>query len=204
MRYPKKQIGVVRMFKKFLVVLCVLTITFSFSSPMISHASQGNNENPPVSVDKKQLELAEKLSNYFELDKDGNIHFTADKETLMEMGISEHDSLLMTSMKSEEFSFEENEKKGDMQTLGFVGLHLKLGPKVRSMNAIVAGGFAAGYIGWYTSRIAAAGPWGAGAAAAITAGTSGAVAWAVKNKYKKVDVGVNIMFVNLAYTVKIP
>ncbi|WP_144472828.1 hypothetical protein [Bacillus safensis] len=184
------------MFKKFLVVLCVLTITFGFSSPMISHASQGNNETPPVSVDKKQLELAEKLSNYFELDKDENIHFTADKETLMEMGISEHDSLLMTSMKSEEFSFEENEKKGDMQTLGFVGLHLKLGPKVRSMNAIVAGGFAAGYIGWYTSRIAAAGPWGAG--------TSGAVAWAVKNKYKKVDVGVNIMFVDLAYTVKIP
>ncbi|WP_442248742.1 hypothetical protein, partial [Staphylococcus aureus] len=99
----------------------------------------------------------------------------------MEMGISEHDSQLMTSMKSEEFSFEENEKKGDMQAYGFVGLHLKLGPKVRSMNAIVAGGFAAGYIGWYTSKIAAAGPWGAGAAAAITAGTSGAVAWAVKN-----------------------
>lgn len=47
MRYPKKQIGVVRMFKKFLVVLCVLTITFGFSSPMISHASQGNNEPPP-------------------------------------------------------------------------------------------------------------------------------------------------------------
>ncbi|WP_342503187.1 hypothetical protein [Bacillus sp. FSL K6-1000] len=191
------------MFKKFLVVLCVLTITFGFSSPTISYASQGNNETHPVSIDKKQLELAEKLSNYFELDKDGNIHFTADKETLMEMGISEHDSLLMTSMKSEEFSFEESEKKGDMQTLGFVGLHLKLGPKVRSMNAIVAGGFAAGYIGWYTSRIAA-GPWGTGAAAAITAGTSGAVAWAVKNKYKKVDVGVNIMFVDLAYTVKIP
>ncbi|MGF9725796.1 hypothetical protein ABEX00_19595 [Bacillus safensis] len=168
----------------------MLTITFGFSSPTISYASQGNNETHPVSIDKKQLELAEKLSNYFELDKDGNIHFTADKETLMEMGISEHDSLLMTSMKSEEFSFEENEKKGDMQTLGFVGLHLKLGPKVRSMNAIVAGGFAAGYIGWYTSR--------------ITAGTSGAVAWAVKNKYKKVDVGVNIMFVDLAYTVKTP
>ncbi|WMT28929.1 hypothetical protein RE735_17990 [Bacillus aerius] len=179
------------MFKKFLVVLCVLTITFGFSSPMISHASQGNNETPPVSVDKKQLELAEKLSNYFELDKDGNIHFTADKETLMEMGISEHDSQLMTSMKSEEFSFEENEKKGDMQTLGFVGLHIKLGPKVRSVNALLAGTFAAGYIGWYTKQIAAAGP-------------SAAVAWAVKNKYKKVDVGVNIMFINLAYTVKIP
>ncbi|MGD7060537.1 hypothetical protein ACQCU3_03375 [Bacillus altitudinis] len=148
------------------------------------------------------MELAEKLSNDFELDKDGNIHFKADKETLMKMGISEHDSQLMTSMKSEEFSFEENEKKGDMQTLGFVGLHIKLGPKVRSMNALLAGTFAGGYIGWYTKQIAAAGPWGAGAAASITAGTSAAVAWAVKNKYKKVDVGVNIMFINLAYTEK--
>lgn len=192
------------MFKKFLVVLCVLTITFGFSSPMISHASQSNNEKPPVSEDKEQLALAEKLSNYFELDEDGNTHFTADKETLMEMGISEHDSQLLISMKSEKFSFEENEKKGDIQTLGFVGLHIKLGPNIRSMNAIVAGAVAGGYIGWYTKQIAAAGPWGAGAAAAITASAAGAVGWAVKNKLKKVDVGVNIMFVNLAYTVKIP
>ncbi|KAA6450865.1 hypothetical protein [Bacillus swezeyi] len=191
------------MFKKFLVVLCTLAIAFGFSSPVISHASQIDGENPPeVSADKKQIEMAEKLSNYFELDKDGNIHFTADKETLMEMGISEHDSKLMTSMKPEEFSFEEN--KDEIQAYGFVGLHLKLGPKVRAMSAVAAGAFAAGYVGWYVKQIAAAGPWGAGAAAAITASTAGIVGWAVNKGLKKVNVGVNIPFVSLSYTVNIP
>ncbi|BBP93119.1 hypothetical protein BsIDN1_67370 [Bacillus safensis] len=56
MRYPKKtNRSGTYVKKKFLVMLCVLTITFGFSSPMISHASQGNNKTPPVSVDKKQL-----------------------------------------------------------------------------------------------------------------------------------------------------
>ncbi|MGG3572368.1 hypothetical protein ABES25_01125 [Bacillus gobiensis] len=191
------------MFKKFLAVLCVVAIALGFSSPTISHASQVNDEYPPeVNVDKEQIEMAEKLSNYFEQDADGSVRFTADKETLMEMGISESDIELMTSTGPEEFSFDEN--KSEMQTYGFVGLHLELGPKVRAMNAVVAGAFAGGYIGWYTKQIAAAGPWGAGAAAAITASTAGVVGWAVNRSLQKVDVGVNISYVSLSYTVKIP
>lgn len=45
------------------------------------------------------------------------------------------------------------------QLLGFVGLYLKLGPQIRSMSALPAGAFAAGFVGWYLKELAAAGPW---------------------------------------------
>lgn len=95
----------------------------------------------------------------------------------------------MASINLDDLSF--NKEKQEQQIQGFVGLHLKLGPKVRAMNAIVAGAFAAG-------------PWGAGAAATITASTAGVVGWVVKNKLKKVNVGINIARVSLSYTVRIP
>ncbi|MGE7186992.1 hypothetical protein ACQKKK_24400 [Peribacillus sp. NPDC006672] len=61
------------------------------------------------------------------------------------------------------------------------------------MSAVVAGAFAAGYVGWYVKQIAAAGPWGAGL-----------VGYAVIKGLKKVDVGVNIPLVSLSFTVNIP
>lgn len=45
------------------------------------------------------------------------------------------------------------------QLFGFVGLYLKLGPQIRSMSALPAGAFAAGFVGWYLKELAAAGPW---------------------------------------------
>jgi len=36
--------------------------------------------------------------NFFEEDANGNVKFTADKETLVEMGISENDAEIMTSI----------------------------------------------------------------------------------------------------------
>lgn len=200
------------MLKKFFSVLCVVAVVLGLSFPISSHASEvnyGENEKPidwkygtDVTVDKNQVQMAEKLSTYFEENTDGTVDFTADKETLMDIGISENDAELMASINSDDLSF--NEEKQEQQIQGFVGLHLKLGPKVRAMNAIVAGAFAAGYVGWHVKKIAAAGPWGAGAAAAITASTAGVVGWAVKNKLKKVNVGVNIARVSLSYTVRIP
>lgn len=201
------------MFKRFFTVLSVIAIAFSFSFPMNSHASgvsYGENEKSidwkfatdDIKVDKNQIQMAEKLSDYFEKDTDGNVIFTADKETLMEMGISESDAELMTSISSGELTFNENE--GEQQLQGFVGLHLKLGPKVRKMNAVVAGAFAAGYVGWHVKQIAAAGPWGMGAAAAITASTAGVVGWAVNKGLTQVNVGVNIPFVSYSFNVNIP
>lgn len=200
------------MFKRFFTVLSIVAIAFSFSIPMTgfaSEASYSENENSvdwkyatDISVDKEQIEMAEKLSNYFVVDEEGNTNFTADKETLMEMGISKSDAEIMTSISSDELTFDETQE--DQQLQGFVGLHLKLGPKVRAMTAVVAGAFAAGYIGWHVKKIAAAGPWGAGAAAAITASAAGIVGWAVNKGLTQVDVGVNVPSVSLSFNVNIP
>ncbi|GEN29833.1 mannitol/fructose-specific phosphotransferase system IIA component (Ntr-type) [Cerasibacillus quisquiliarum] len=51
-----------------------------------------------IVVDKEQIELAENLSKFFEEDANGNVEFTADKEILVELGISESDAEIMTSI----------------------------------------------------------------------------------------------------------
>lgn len=206
------------MFKKLFPMLTAVVMLVGFSTPSFSHASEFSFDEEDVSVDwtsasgsvfidinnisidKEQMQMAEELSNYFEQDTDGNVHFTADKETLIEMGISERDAELMSSINSDDLVFRE----GDQQLQGFVGLRLNLGPKVRAMSAVVAGGFAAGYVGWHVRQIAKAGPWGAAAAGAITASVAGTVGWAVNKGLKRVNVGVNVPFVSLSYTVNIP
>ena len=84
---------------------------------------------------------------------------------------------------------------------GFVGLYVNLSNKVRNMGAVVGGAFAGGVVGWHVKSLATAGPWGAGAAAAITAAASGTIAYAIKNGLKKVNVGVYIPFVSWSKTV---
>ncbi|WP_077706693.1 hypothetical protein [Virgibacillus dokdonensis] len=172
------------MLKKFFPVLCVVAVVLGLSFPISSHASEvnyGENEKPidwkygtDVIVDKNQVQMAEQLSTYFEENTDGTVDFNAVKETLMDIGISENDAELMASINSDDLSF--NEEKQEQQIQGFVGFYLKLGPKVRAMNAIVAGAFAA----------------------VITASTAGVVGWVVKNKLKKVNVGINIARVSLS------
>lgn len=51
-----------------------------------------------IVVDKEQIELAENLSKFFEEDANGNVEFTADKEIFVELGISENDAEIMTSI----------------------------------------------------------------------------------------------------------
>ncbi|MGE7768297.1 hypothetical protein [Peribacillus sp. NPDC096540] len=203
------------MFKKIFTVLTICAVAFGFSFSPTSHASSGNVNSTDwaavlesgtvngddISVDRNQMQMAEKLSNYFETDADGNINFTADKETLMNMGISESDAELMTSITSDDLTITEGEQQ-DIQ--GFVGLYFYLGPKVRGMSAVLAGAFAAGYVGWYVKQIAAAGPWGAGAAATITAATAGVVGYGVKKKLKKVQVGVYMNGFSLSWPIFLP
>lgn len=125
----------------------------------------------------------------------------------------------MTSFTSEELNFfasqldsslvigdttADNTDTASIQPFGFVGVYLQLGPKVRSMAAVPAGAFAAGFVGWHLKELAKAGPWGAGAAAAITASVGGVVAWAVKNHFKTVPVGVDIPGVSWSRNVYIP
>ncbi|MGP4073784.1 hypothetical protein ACTWQB_14670 [Piscibacillus sp. B03] len=201
------------MFKRFLIVVTVVVTVFSLFAPT-SFAGGINNIGNEESIDRKTSEnfnvseeseqLAVELSDYFETDSNGEVVFTADKETLIEMGISERDAELMISTDLNKGSFKEIKDEGEYQTQGFVGLHLNLGPRVRAMSAVAAGGFAAGYVGWHIKQIAKAGPWGAGAAAAITASVAGTVGYAVNKGLRKVSVGVNIPFVSMSYTVNIP
>lgn len=86
---------------------------------------------------------------------------------------------------------------------GFVGLHINFSQKVRNMSGVLAGAYVAGVVGFHLKGLAAAGPWGAGAAAAITAATAGTVGYAVSKGLKKVSVGVNIPFVSWSKTVTI-
>lgn len=72
------------------------------------------------------------------------------------------------------------------------------------MNGVVAGAFVTGYIGFKLKAMAAAGPWGAGAAGAITAFAAGAVGIAVSNGLKSVGLGINIVGVNWSTTVTTP
>ncbi|MDO5755654.1 MAG: hypothetical protein Q4P28_05415, partial [Tissierellia bacterium] len=179
------------------------------------------NIDEPISTQvESQDELSSKLSSYFTEDSNGDIHFTATKADLISLGISEKDAEIMLSFSSEELnSFSEeldsslvigntnitnNKFKPSIQPFGFVGIYLKLGPKVRSMAAVPAGAFAAGFVGWYLKDLAKAGPWGAGAAAAISASVGGAVGWAVKNHLKVVPVGKNIAGVSWSRSVNIP
>ncbi|MFV0559356.1 MAG: hypothetical protein ACK5NA_01380 [Enterococcus sp.] len=86
---------------------------------------------------------------------------------------------------------------------GFVGLHINLGSKVRGMSAVVAGGFAAGYCSFYLKQFAI-NPVTAGVVEGISAAIGGTVDWAVNQGMKRVDVGVNVPFVSLAFTVNVP
>lgn len=205
------------MLKKFFVTLTILVLVFSmFGQPTVSHAQvvdrnaemgeveidkivdELSDYYPNMVVDKAQIEAAIQLSDYFQMDADGKVEFTADKETLMEMGISEHDAELMIKASKEEFSFSE-----DNQLNGFVGVHLNLGPKVRGMAAWAAGIYAGAYVGWHIKKFAKT-PHTAAVAALISATVGVVVGNAVRYGLRRVSIGNNIPGWSLSYTVNIP
>lgn len=196
-----------------------LAICMIFISSSSAFASE-RKENISNSIEYyKDNELSIELSKYFTKDEIGNISFNASKLDLYDLGISKKDAEIMLSISSKELNeLAENidnslvinnpsnntNINSEIQPFGFVGVYLKLGPKVRSMAAVPAGAFAAGFVGWYLKDLAKAGPWGAGAAAAISASVGGVVGWAVKNHLKSVPVGKNIPGVSWSRNVYIP
>jgi hypothetical protein len=203
--------------KKIISMLLVCCMIFISSSSVFAADMKSSNSYQA----KVQNGLSSDISHYFTKDSNGDIHFTATKSELISLGISEKDAEIMTSFTSDELnSFAEQLDSSlvisedatvvsdtdtpSIQPSGFVGIYLKLGPKVRSMAAIPAGAFAAGFVGWHLKELAKAGPWGAGAAAAISASVGGVVAWAVKNHLKTVPVGKDIPIVSWSRNVYIP
>ena len=202
--------------KKVLSMLLVCCMIFISSSTVFA----AKVDKPVSKYLAKQNQLSSELSHYFTKDDKGDIHFTATKSDLISLGISEKDAKIMLSFTSDELNVfagqldsslhisepnvEANTYEPSAQLFGFVGLYLKLGPQIRSMSALPAGAFAGGFVGWYLKELAAAGPWGAGVVAAISASVGGVVAWAVKNHLKSVPVGRHIPGVSWSRNVYIP
>ena len=90
-----------------------------------------------------------------------------------------------------------------IRTRGFVGLHINLGTKTRNMSSWAAAAYVTGYVGWYL-KVFATTPATAGAVALISAEVGASVKYAITHGIKRIDVGVNIPFVALSYTVTTP
>lgn len=206
--------------KKFLSFILAIFTTLSMSITTFAAEANTNTLKQDFEIDSsKSSELAVQLCEFFAQNESGDICFNATKTELLNMGITEEDANIMLSFTSTELNEfakqidssinvsvpnEQEMNKIVRQPRGFVGLKLKLGPKVRSMAAVPAGAFAGGFIGWHLKSLATKGPWGAGAAAAISASVAGIVGWGVKNHMKVVNVGKNIPGVSWSQTVSIP
>ena len=192
------------MSKKFISVLIAFSIVVSsFIAPISSYASQVDyNEDTSYLYD--EAKLADELSNYFERDKNGNVSFTADKETLMKLGFSENDSELMTSMNLDDSNVITHENEVSIQRSGYVSIRLNFGPKIRAMSGVAAGAFAGGFVAFYLKELALMGPVGAGAAAAITAVVAYKVSNAVENGLTYLTIGVVTKNLNWSKTINIP
>ncbi|MFU2206911.1 hypothetical protein [Streptococcus pluranimalium] len=154
-------------------------------------------ENGKYSYDEEITKAGLKLQKYFEFDENRNVVLNATKEQLMnDLNITETQALDLLSLSEPGVS--------TIHYRGFVGVYVHLGPKVRAMNGWAAAAFAGGYVGWYTKQLAAAGPWGAGAATLITASAAAAVKWAVENGIRTVPIGSQIRGYSLSYNVYVP
>ena len=144
------------------------------------------------------LYLPINLEPYFYEDSQGNIQLDVNNPDLRtKLHLTDKDLRDLSTLNQETKSLDQSNARG------FVGLHIKLGSKVRGMSAVVAGGFAAGYCGFYLKKFAV-NPVTAGVVGAISAAIGGTVGWAVNNHLKQVDVGVDIPGISLSYTVKVP
>lgn len=196
--------------KKIIVGLLCFTLLFSLSVPIISNASDNdlyeiivdengyftvNGEKNIYSDQSRVSEIGDFLSNYFYTDSNGNVK--------LDITVDEIASKLNLSTEETNQLYEFSKDLPNIYNRGFVGLTLRLGPKVRSMGSVLAGGFAAGYCGWYLKEFAKT-PVTAGVVGAISAGIGGAVAWAVNKGLTSVDVGVDVPGISKRFYVNVP
>ncbi|MDT2752549.1 hypothetical protein [Enterococcus thailandicus] len=148
-----------------------------------------SNNNLSTSID---------LEPYFYEDSQGNIQLDlSNPELRTKLNLSDKDLRDLSVLNEKTKSMDQSNLRG------FVGLNIKLGSTVRGMSAVVAGGFAAGYCGFYLKKFAV-NPITAGLVGAISAAIGGTVGWAVNNHLKQVDVGLNITGISMSYTVSVP
>ncbi|ATF25858.1 MULTISPECIES: hypothetical protein [Brochothrix] len=192
--------------KKLFSILICMSLMFTCVCLAIDKKVEASNisntliHEEPLSLDvMKQFET---LSSFYIKKADGNIALDMSNPELYKIGFT-NKQLQELNQLTQEFKIIKKENIG-VETRGFVGLQIKLGKKTRAKGAIAGGAFVTGYVGWHIRKIAIAGPWGAGAAAVITATCASSVAYAISKGWKKVNVGVNIPFVKFSYTIQTP
>ncbi|MEY8537981.1 hypothetical protein AALM99_05935 [Lactococcus muris] len=149
-----------------------------------------------VALSDQDQKIADAIADFYSFDKNGNAQFNATVKDLTALGISEKDAKLIIADAG-------NVQESPLRARGFVGLHINLGPRVRSMNAWAAGLYAGGQVK-FALKIFATTPHTAGVVAIIAGGVVGAVRWAVQNRVRRVSVGVYIPRVSLSRTVSLP
>ncbi|MDR2832638.1 MAG: hypothetical protein LBV67_02865 [Streptococcaceae bacterium] len=202
-------------FKLFAFATFVITLTFTMSAPCLSvvqatvlQEEKTVEPNHITSLSLGQLELqeqrdvklAEKLTNYFQVD-DNNVVLNVDKDTLInELGMSEEEAteiLNLSQIYASENIIVPNRQRG------FVGLHLDFGPKLRSLGAWAAGLYVGARVGWYLKQFATT-PHTAGVVAII----SGSIVWVVKEAIRtglrRQSIGVNIPGWSWSFRVSFP
>lgn len=79
---------------------------------------------------------------------------------------------------------------------GWVGFRIYISDGTRALGTVGGTAAVAGVVANLTQKFAAAGPWGAGAAAALTTLAGGVAGLAIQNNWEHADITVNIPFVN--------
>lgn len=155
-----------------------------------------SDDGTTTTLTSEQQDVANAIANYYAKDSSGNVTFTASLSDLMNLGLSQADAQAILDNASSAVT-------SPIRTRGFVGLHINLGTKTRNMRSWAAAAYVTGYVGWYL-KVFATTPATAGAVALISAGVGASVKYAITHGIKRIDVGVNIPFVALSYTVATP
>lgn len=192
--------------KKFAFLFCATAIFGTTFTPISSIVNadevttaytQSSNETT-LFVGKESA--LEQLSAYYQINSEGQVTLDVSKPDLRtKLGFTTAELNYLSDLISGA-----EEQDSQKQIRGNVGFYLKFGPQIRGMGATGAAAFAAGYLTFYFSQLAASGPWGAGAVAALDAMIAYTVYNAINNNLKSANLIINIPGISWTKTVSIP
>lgn len=138
------------------------------------------------------------LADYYYTDSNGRITLDYNNPDLK--GKLGFNTLQINYLKS----MIEESTSSDITVRGQVGFHLKFGPYIKGLGATGAAAFAAGYLTAYLSELAATGPLGVAAVAALDAMVAYVVFNAINDGLNSVNLMTNIPGLSWTMNVNIP
>lgn len=160
------------------------------------HLDITENTKTDYGLSEQDQKIADAISDFYSFDEEGKIQFTATIQDLTSLGISERDAKLMIEDANEV-------QDSPLRARGFIGVHINLGPRVRSMNAWAAGAYAGANVAFALKAFAVT-PHTAGVVGIISTGVGAAVRWAVQNRVRRVSVGTYRPGFAMSRTVSLP